>query len=785
MRDQRKYIVLIVLSFALIIGWQYFLSWMWPTAPKPQPDPAKTAAAAFPPLEERQLQALLNAGAGAFLADVPLLGNVSRLATAGFLSNPRVQVRLENETARLVLDRATAPNPVLSGGLSAAVAVAGSQGLSADLRGRAVREMARRIKTTRAVANRQEKRLGDESTNIQATLTTLGAGVQSVTLNRFKSANRLGLREESDLRLIPKMTDAEGAQRPSFLLFHCPTDDPSARPFDTLGNLDWVLQEDSIKKTTAPSGEQVISELTFTTEVPGQDVILSKTYTLAPGDYHLGLTVRIQRKPGFTGPVKFQYQLAGGHGLPIEGDWYTSTYRTTLIGRVDAKNNLERDYQESRTISVEQGGKRFDRTDSHFIRYAAVAVQYFASAIVVDNQQKDQDFLQWARPTLPWTGYPVSEPRPQFDDITVRVNTKVLDLKQDASIEHKYLLYHGPVKVALLEHGIGGSQPVDSELVARYKETLRLDTFTDYKFPTTPEFFTSIGWTYLIIKCTNLMHGILVFLSTTLHLGHGISIILLTILVRLAMFPIGRKQALMSIKMQALAPKLKELQAQFKDNPQAKQQAVMELYRKHGVNPFGSCWVMLLQMPIFMGLYYSLQESVHFRLASFLWIPSLAAPDMLIWWGENIPLLSNPESQGSVLSFFYLGPYFNLLPIVAIAFMVVHQKLFTPPPTDEQQATQMKMMKYMMIFMGVMFYRVAAGLALYFIMSSAWGLAERRLLPKSQTADPLAAAESKQAKAAPAARGKPKPAQDKKESNGTLRRLQDWWHEVLRQAGKK
>src|SRR5439155_17107042 len=86
-----------------------------------------------------------------------------------------------------------------------------------------------------------------------------------------------------------------------------------------------------------------------------------------------------------------------------------------------------------------------------------------------------------------------------------------------------------------------------------------------------------------------------------------------------------------------------------------------------------------------------------------------------------------PESLGST---FYLGPYFNLLPLIAVAFMYLQQKLLTPPPTDEQQAMQQSMFKYMMIVMVVMFYKVAAGLALYFIASSIWGLVERKVIPK-------------------------------------------------------
>jgi YidC/Oxa1 family membrane protein insertase len=79
---------------------------------------------------------------------------------------------------------------------------------------------------------------------------------------------------------------------------------------------------------------------------------------------------------------------------------------------------------------------------------------------------------------------------------------------------------------------------------------------------------------------------------------------------------------------------------------------------------------------------------------------------------------------------FYLGPYFNLLPVIAVALMIVQQKLFTPPPTDEQQEMQQSMMKYMMVFMGLMFYKIPAGLSLYFIASSLWGIIERKTIGK-------------------------------------------------------
>ena len=274
-----------------------------------------------------------------------------------------------------------------------------------------------------------------------------------------------------------------------------------------------------------------------------------------------------------------------------------------------------------------------------------------------------------------------------------------------------------------------GDKAVDPELVKRYAETLHLRSITDYR---SPGIFGDISqwthWSDLLILCTRLMHWLLNLLHIVVP-NYGLDIIVLTVLVRGLMFPISRRQAYLSMRMQELAPELKKVQEKFKDDPTKRNAAVMELYRKHNINPLGSCLPLLLQMPFFLGLYYCLQESVHFRLAPFLWIQNLAAPDMLARWGESIPWISDPDYYGW---FTYLGPYFNLLPIFAVALMLMQQKMLTPPPADEQQEMQQKMMKYMMVVIGIMFYKVAAGLCIYFVASSLWGLAERRLLPKKK-----------------------------------------------------
>jgi YidC/Oxa1 family membrane protein insertase len=407
-----------------------------------------------------------------------------------------------------------------------------------------------------------------------------------------------------------------------------------------------------------------------------------------------------------------------------------------------------------------------------------------------------------------------------FDDITVRLVTTPIAVKEDQPIVQEYVLYNGPVKVALLRrNGVSGSlerPPVSSEVVDNYENHLHLDTLTDAPFPNwiSENIFHKIGWTSLLIWCTNRIHGVLYFLHTyIMPWNYGLCIILLTVMVRGLMFPLSRKQAMMSLKMQALAPEVKKLQEKHKDDRQALQLAMMDLYRKHGVNPLGTCWVALLQMPIFLGLYYALQESVDLRLAGFLWIKNLAAPDMLWRWGSRIPIISTPSSFGG---WFFLGPYLNVLPIIAVALMIVQQKYMMPPAQDEQQATQQKMMKFMMIIMGLLFYKVAAGLGLYFITSSLWGFAERKLLPKKkilatpapgaepkpgllhrlmmqmeagrkgQSGDGAGAAQRTAVTSTPAGRRKRRSKQpEDTEPRSWFQGMKDWWSEILKKAEKK
>ncbi len=192
-------------------------------------------------------------------------------------------------------------------------------------------------------------------------------------------------------------------------------------------------------------------------------------------------------------------------------------------------------------------------------------------------------------------------------------------------------------------------------------------------------------------------------------------------------------------KMQELAPEMRRIAEQYKNDMEKRAAAQRELFQKNNYNPLAGCLPMFFQLPIFIGLYRALSVDIELRQAALIpglrWCSNLAGPDQLLNWESFMPAMLASRTG-------WLGPYLNILPLISVAFMMVHQKMFTPPPTDEQQEMQQRMMKFMMLFFALMFFRVPAGLCLYFITSSAWGLAERKLLPKAKPAAPGSSAAS-------------------------------------------
>lgn len=185
--------------------------------------------------------------------------------------------------------------------------------------------------------------------------------------------------------------------------------------------------------------------------------------------------------------------------------------------------------------------------------------------------------------------------------------------------------------------------------------------------------------------------------------NYGVAIIIITILQKVAFYPLTQKSHKSMQAMQTLQPKILAIKEKYKNNPQKANQETMELYKRHGVNPLGGCLPMLVQLPIFLALYNALLGSVEMWRAPFtLWITDLSAPDALFTLPFAVP---------------YLGASFPVrgLPLIMGVSMFIQQKM-SPTGGDPRQA---KMMLFMMpIVFTVMFWGFPSGLVLYWLINN-------------------------------------------------------------------
>jgi YidC/Oxa1 family membrane protein insertase len=200
--------------------------------------------------------------------------------------------------------------------------------------------------------------------------------------------------------------------------------------------------------------------------------------------------------------------------------------------------------------------------------------------------------------------------------------------------------------------------------------------------------------------------------------NYGVAIILLTLLVKAIMFPLTKKSSEATLRMQSLAPKIKEIQDRYKDNPQKMNAEMSAFYKKEGYNPLSGCLPMLIQMPIFFAMYNLF--NTHFDLRGALFIPG---------W---IPDLSLPESIWSFAPFrLPLLGWSNLraLPFIYVASQLLYGKATQTP--DQQGNAQMKMMLYVMpVMFFFILYDVPSGLLVYWIMSNVLTLIQQLTINK-------------------------------------------------------
>ena len=250
------------------------------------------------------------------------------------------------------------------------------------------------------------------------------------------------------------------------------------------------------------------------------------------------------------------------------------------------------------------------------------------------------------------------------------------------TLERSYTLYVGPKKLALLRR----FGPMSAAIMQ----------------------FGFFKWLcVLLVPTLNFFHALLP--------NYGVAIILLTLLVRIIFWPLTHKSTESMKRMQAIQPRLKEIQAQFKSEPQKLQQETWALYREHKVNPMSSCLPMLIQIPVFIALFTVLRSAVELRFAPFLWIADLSEPENL--FPGLLPLV----------------PALNILPFFMAGTMLLQSKLTPAMGDPAQQKMMMWMMPAMMLFM---FYSMPSALVLYWTVSQVLAIVQLLWQKRRQASAP-------------------------------------------------
>ena len=358
-------------------------------------------------------------------------------------------------------------------------------------------------------------------------------------------------------------------------------------------------------------------------------VKLVKTYTIKRGAYDMA----VQHEIINTGSVPVSPQLylqlvRDGNKPPGESSFYSTFTGPAIYTEAKKYQKVEFKTIESNKVDVEK-----EATNG----YVAMVQHYFASAWILPDGLKRDLFLRKVDTNL----YAVGMITP-LDSIAPGA-TKTIDAK----------FFVGPQEEKVLEALAPG-----------------LELVKDY------------GWLTILAKP-------LYWLLDKLHSfiqNWGWSIVALVLLLKIAFYWLNAKAYASMAKMKAINPKITEMRARLKDKPQEMQQAMMKIYREEKVNPMGGCFPIMIQIPVFIALYWVLLSSVEMRGAPWiLWIKDLSSPD----------------------------PYFILPVVMALTTML--QTALNPAPPDPMQA---KLMWFMPLIFSVMFFFFPAGLVLYWITNN-------------------------------------------------------------------
>ena len=395
---------------------------------------------------------------------------------------------------------------------------------------------------------------------------------------------------------------------------------------------------------TALPGERVLktgaNEVSLKLESPEQGgVKLVKTYTLTRGSYAIGVKHEVINV-GATPVVPQLYLQLVRDGNKLAGE---SSFYSTFTG--PAVYTEAQKYQKVEFTDIEKNKIDIEKQASN--GYVAMVQHYFASAWILGDGIKRDLFMRKVDSNL----------------YSVGMITPLEAITPGASKTVEAKLFAGPQEEKVLEALTPG-----------------LELVKDY------------GWLTVLAKP---LYWLLDWLNSFIH-NWGWSIMALVLLLKIAFYWLNAKAYSSMAKMKAINPKITEMRERLKDNPQQMQQEMMRIYKEEKVNPMGGCFPIMVQIPVFIALYWVLLSSVEMRNAPWaLWIHDLSAPDP-----------------------------FYILPLVMTATTML-QTALNPAPPDPMQA---KLMWFMPLAFSVMFFFFPSGLVLYWITNNVLSIAQQWII---------------------------------------------------------
>ena len=415
--------------------------------------------------------------------------------------------------------------------------------------------------------------------------------------------------------------------------------------FDNISGFKFYLNSGFVSEG---DGFKVVNALPSSVELVSVDGKISKTISLKENDYELLINdVWIGDMPvDVPAPYVAMYRT-NGKPLDSKDNFFENSSYTGV-----AFNTPEEPYANIRLRSIDERIEYFQRGG-----WVAFIQKYFMAAIL-----SPADRVQTLSAISPSGESDVYVLGSMLREV------KASDLR--SGVEHRVFL--GP--------------KIRSDLIGRASDL---------------ELTIDMGWFWFLAQPLMMLLSII----NSVVGNWGVSIILLTVLVKLLLWPLSAKGFSSMAKMRTAQPKLKEIQERYKDDRAKLGAEMMALYKKEGINPAGGCFPLLLQMPVFIAFFFCLRESVELRHESFFfWIRDLSAPD----------------------------PFF-ILPVVFAALMYLTQQLNPQPPGMDP--TQAQIMKFMPVMIAAIFVIMPAGLVLYSVANSAISLVQQRSMYKKYGAN--------------------------------------------------